>query len=170
MPANVKIPVIEKLNFSNYADWSPDIKFQLAERDAQGIVKGIEVRPEAEPENASVIRDFDKRSNAALFCIYQHLSGEFKSLIGECDDPKIAWQMLKDNLIPDSRSEHMMLFLKFLECHMNPGESMQSYFTRLKDALDQLFKMGKPMDETYSYYQLLRKMPEKFQPIIQFLL
>ena len=91
MAVNVNIPVIEKLNFLNYVGWSHDIKFQLAERDAWVIVKGIKVRPEAKSENVSLIRDYDKQSNAALSCIYQHLSGELKSLIGECDDSKIAW-------------------------------------------------------------------------------
>ena len=57
---------------------------------------------------------------------------------------------------------------------MNPGESIRSYFARqmadFTDDLDQLSNMDKPMDETYSCYQLLRKISEKIQPIIQFLL
>ena len=62
MAVNVNIPVIAKLIFSNYADWSHDIKLHLAERDAWGIVKGTKVKPGAKPENASLIRDYDKRS------------------------------------------------------------------------------------------------------------
>ena len=55
MAVNIHIPFIEKLNFSNYAGRSHDIKFQLAERNAWGIVKGTEVRSEAKPKNASLM-------------------------------------------------------------------------------------------------------------------
>ena len=70
MAVNVNIPAIEKLNLSNYAGWSRDIKFQLAEWDSWCIIKGTKVRPKVKPENASLIRDSEKWSNAALSCIY----------------------------------------------------------------------------------------------------
>ena len=50
MAVNVNIPITEKSSFFYYAGWSRDIKFQLTERNAWGIVKGTKVRPEVKPK------------------------------------------------------------------------------------------------------------------------
>ena len=61
-------------------------------------------------------------------------------------------------------------FNNFLECNMGSGDTIRSYTNRLSGYIDELSKMGKPLDELYVCYQLLRKIPEKFQFVIQCLL
>ena len=80
-----------------------------------------------------------------------------------------AWDTLKLNFVTDGRCQYMMIHSNFLKCNIWDAESIRTYTNRLSNLVDKLAKMSKSTDDLYVCYQLIRKMSEEFQLIIQFL-
>ena len=83
---------------------------------------------------------------------------------------KETWEMQFFHLMPDWRSSHFSLYHSFLESFIERGETVREYANRLTRILDKLKNFGKPIDDIYCCFQILRCLPEKFQSVIQFLL
>ncbi|GFU27522.1 retrovirus-related Pol polyprotein from transposon TNT 1-94 [Trichonephila clavipes] len=136
---------IKPLESSNYATWSTDVRFLLHEKNCFEIVAGKETAPDGKEENNT----------------------EYRSIIENITDPVEAWKLLRDNFRPDNRSYHLKLFGEFFQCRIQPNEKLNIFSSRLKRICDQLEEMGKPMEETYQCYQLLKCLPSKFDSIVQ---
>ena len=161
-------PVIEKLNYNNYLGWSRDMKFLLDEKNLYELVLGTEAAPDVSKTELSA--QYKQRCKQAMSCLVFNISSELKGLIAECSSPSEAWRILKSNVVPDGRCQHLVAFNNFLECNIGSGETIRSYTNRLISCVDELSKMGKALDDLYVCYQLLRKMPERFQFSIQCML
>ena len=129
---------------------------------------GTEKQPDV--AKANEVASHKSKCKAPMSCLIFNISSELKDLIAECDIPREAWQILNLNLVLDGRCQHLVVFNSFLECNMGSGDTIRSYTNRLSGYLDELSKIGKPLDELFVCYQLLRKMPEKFHFVIQCLL
>ncbi|GFX09408.1 CCHC-type domain-containing protein [Trichonephila clavipes] len=158
---------IKPLESSNYATWSTDVRFLLHEKNCFEIVAGKETAPDGKEENKRELKDFNIRQRLALSILYLNISTEYRSIIENVTDPVEAWKLLRDNFRPDNRSYHLKLFGEFFQCRIQPNEKLNIFSSRLKRICDQLEEMGKPMEETYQCYQLLKCLPSKFDSIVQ---
>lgn len=122
-------PVIPKLNSSNYHNWASDLKYILLEKNLWNIVNKSETESQKDEKGSNLkeIEAFKVRANQALSIIYLNIENKFKRIIEDCNDPVSAWERLKVNSCPDSRSFHMHLFTKLLECKINTNESINLY-------------------------------------------
>ncbi|GFY02293.1 copia protein [Trichonephila clavipes] len=158
---------IKPLESSNYATWSKDVRFLLHEKNCFEIVAGKETAPDSKEENRRELKDFNIRQRLALSILYLNISTEYRSIIENVTDPVEAWKLLRDNFRPDNRSYHLKLFGEFFQCRIQPNEKLNIFSSRIKRICDQLEEMGKPMEETYQCYQLLKCLPSKFDSIVQ---
>ena len=159
-------PKIDALNYHNYASWSRDMKFILKDKNLWRIIEGTETRPGPDKDQ----KEYDEKAQKALTIIFLNLSADLKNVIENCDCPKVAWEMLISHLLPDSRAAHFSLYHSFLECFMERGESVREYTNRLSRIIEKLKGFGKPIEDIYCCFQVLRRLPERFQQIIQFML
>ena len=164
--ADSNYPKIDVLNYHNYASWSRDMKFILKDKNLWKIIEGTEVRPGPDKDQ----KEYNEKARKALTIIFLNLSEDLKTVIENCECPREAWEMLISHLMPDSRAAHFSLYHSFLECFIERGETVREYSNRLTKILDKLKNFGKPIDDIYCCFQILRRLPEKFQPVIQFLL
>lgn len=157
---------ITKLSANNYTTWATDIRFLLLEKNCYDIVTGTEVEPEGEEVKAEV-RDFNIRKRLALSTIYLNISPEYRKIIETLDDPKEVWSTLARNFRPDNRAYHMSLFSDLFACRIEKNETINLFSSRILQIGAQLEDLGKPVEELYLSYQLLRHLPSKFDPVVQ---
>lgn len=157
---------IPKLSATNYASWSTDMKFLLLEKNCYDIVTGAEVEPVGESAVAAK-KEFLVRKRLALATIYLNISPEYRKIIEALDEPKDVWSTLATNFRPDNRAFHMQLFSDLIACKIETNETINLFSSRIQHIAGQLKSSGKPVDELYLSYQLLRHLPSKFDQVVQ---
>ena len=115
----------EQLNFENYLSWSRNMKFYLDEKEFWGIVSDTEVKPGDDKKEELVA--WTRKCKQVMSGLIFNISSDLKGLISDCVSPSKAWEILKENIVPDSRCQHMMIYNKFLECHLREGETIRNY-------------------------------------------
>lgn len=160
---------IEKLNASNYASWSSDMKFVLLERNAWSITKGTEVEPVLNDakDNIKEVNDFRTRKRVALSLIYLFIEPEFRKIVENCNEPTESWKKLQDHFYPDNRSLHMSLFSELINCRIEVNEKIDLFAARLRRLFDRLQTLDSSISEIYLCFQLLRYLPPEFDSIVQ---
>ena len=180
----METPHIEKLNSSNYGSWKEDVKVVLMDRGSWQIVLGKEVPPLPSPVKADAsdvpgsdpafdkayrkqLKDFNLRKDRAYSTIYLSIEKEIRPLISETDDPVKAFELLQFHFRPDSRARIIGLTDDFFSCRIDPNEEIGLYAARLKRISVQLKDAGKPIDDWYQAFQLIRYLPQEFNGIVQ---
>ncbi|KAG8180071.1 hypothetical protein JTE90_027852 [Oedothorax gibbosus] len=176
---------IEKLNANNYSSWKDDVKVVLMDRGSWQIVVGKEEPPQpyspvkddagGVPESDPAfdkayqkqLKDFNLRRDRAYSTIYLSLGKEIRPLISETDDPVEAFKILQFHFRPDSRARIIGLTDDFFSCRIDPNEEVGLYAARLKRIAVQLNDAGKPVDDWYQAFQLIRYLPQEFNGIVQ---
>lgn len=163
---------INPLDTANYTTWSTDIRFLLLEKNCYDIVVGNEKLPEIGKDGAGKreVDEFNIRQKLALSIIYLNISENYRPVIENIADPATAWTVLRQNFRPDNRSYHMQLYNQLLSCRCQQNEQVTLFSSRLMQLAEQIKASGKPMEEVYLCYQLLRNLPQKFDSIIQAIL
>lgn len=87
---------------------------------------------------AADIKDYDARSWVTLSTIYRNVDLELCKIIGDCDDPKNAWDKLENHYQPDNTMRNMMLFSEFCSCCIKNNESINLLTARIKHTAGQL--------------------------------
>lgn len=76
-------PNIQKLNSSNYQNWSSNFKYFLLEKNLSSIIEKSKKAPVLDKDvtNASEVEAYKIRSNQALLFIYLNVEPELKRLM-----------------------------------------------------------------------------------------
>ena len=157
---------IPKLAATNYASWAIDMKFLLLEKNCYDIVTGTEKEPTGDSAKTE-LKDFNIRKRLALSILYLNISPEYRKIVENLEEPKDVWETLNRNFRPDNRSYHMKLVTELFSCKIDPGEGINLFSSRVQGVAEQLKSMGKPVEEVYLSYQLLRYLPERYDPVVQ---
>lgn len=181
----MEVSIIEKLDHSNYATWVNDIRVVLMEKNCWRIVSGEEKQPVAKTETAAAdasateatatdktvseksVRDFTMRQDRAYSTIYLNISKEYRALITDTQDPKVAFKRLEDHFQPKSRARIVGLNDDFFSCRINSDEEIGVFAARLKKIGADLAKVDNPIPDWYKSFQLIRFLPHDFDPIVQ---
>lgn len=156
---------LKPLCIDNYDTWCQDIKVLLMDRDGWDIVKGAEIlSADATPKE---VRLFSSRRNKAFSTIYLNISDEYKSLLQDIEDPKVAWDKLKNQFLPDSRARVIGLMDQFFQCRKDPGEEVGLFGARLQVLVNKLNDAGKKPDVWHHAFQLIRSLPPEFSALVQ---
>lgn len=176
--------VIEKLNATNYSTWRDDVKVVLMDRGAWQIVinkeqpplpstpiktgeKWSEVDPVLDKAYQKQVKDYNLRRDRAYSTLYLSIEKELRPLISETDDPVKAYEILQIHFRPDSRARTIGLTDDFFSCRIDPNEEIGLYAARLKKIATQLNDTGKPIDDWYQAFQLIRYLPPEYVGIVQ---
>ena len=159
-------PKIGVLNYHNNASWSCDMKFILKDKNLWKIVKGSETCLGPDKDQKA----YDEKAQKALSIIFLNLGEDLKNVIENCDYLKMTRELLISHLMPDSRATHFSFYHSFLECFMEHGETVRKYFNRLSRIIKKLKCFRKTIDDIYCSFQVLKRLPERFQLLMQFLL
>lgn len=167
--ASVQHYNIDKLDYSNYATWSSDMRFILLEKNAWGITIGTEKEPIYDKSKPlpEEVADFRSRAVKALTYIYLHLTNDFKKIVEKCETPFHAWEKLRLHFQPDNRSQQMTLFTQICSARIAPNESINMFAARLRRLKDQFDIIDDEMPEMFISFQLLRYLPPHFDSISQ---
>lgn len=156
-----KVPLLKS---SNYQIWKRNARAMLMDRGLYGYITGTEVNPgEAGKEFRHYIRGKEK----ALATIYLLLEEEQQMLVGDTEDPKDAWAMLKEAYEPSSRARIASLRLHFINLRMQDGESMSIFLGRLAQPVQDLRNAGKDVSSDEVAYQMLARLPEEFDGVVR---
>lgn len=163
---------IQKLNVSNYAVWSSDVKYLMLDKGVWDIIdKKLEIPKLSTTVTQANIDAFMVRRNQALSLIYLNIEPEFKRIVDDCgDDPVVAWKRLRDNFHPDTRAHHMALFSELVNERIKTSESINLFATRLKKIYLNIKAIDKDFSEKYLSYQLLRYLSSCYDSCVQSLL
>ncbi|KMQ86271.1 retrovirus-related gag-pol polyprotein [Lasius niger] len=152
---------IEPLTRENYLSWSEDLKAMLLERDAWGIVKGTE-EPPAATAPAKERKDYQARHRRGYSTIFLHMSKDLRSLISEIEDPKEAWDTLKEHFLPKSRARLIGLFDTFFQTRPEGEEPIGLFAARLRKLVMQIRDAGFVLDDIFQSFQLIRFLPSEY--------
>lgn len=167
---------IEKLNATNYVSWARDVKYLLIERNCWDIVTEKEKAPvvdsttEASVQTAKDLKDYQARTRIALSILYMNIEAEFRSIVETYDNAIDVWKVLKSHYQPDNRARHMALFSELLACRLKPDEKIDLFSSRLKRISEELKSIKQPLPEIYLSFQLIRHLPEEYDPVVQTIL
>ncbi len=107
------------------------------------------------------------RKTRAYTLIYQSLSSELKPLISSTTDGAVAWKTLVDYFEPTTRARVIQLLDSFFSTKLEPGENLGLFLCRVKQAAQRLREVGHNLPHLYQGYQMIRSLPEEFQPTVQ---
>lgn len=159
--------VVKLLSANNYSTWCEDMRAVLMRHRCWQIVIGKESPPNAATSTPKEIKDYEGRSGCAYSLIYLHLSEEYRSLISETDDAKLAWEKLLAHFRPDSRSRVVGLTHEFFQLQIREDEPIGLFAARIKNIVNQLKDAGRPLDEWFHSFQLIRLLPPEYTGIVQ---
>ncbi|UYV61146.1 hypothetical protein LAZ67_1003572 [Cordylochernes scorpioides] len=158
-----------KLNAFNYNIWKVDMKVLLIDRGSWDFI--IEDEPDLPAEaTAKDIREFKWRKDRAFTTIYQGVERKYQTLIANAADGKEAWYILKQNFEPNSRARLAGLIDEFYELKFAPDEETIGIFIKRVQEKKQLIKeAGFDLPEVLVCFQLIRKLPQDYDGIVQVL-
>lgn len=159
------ITPIDHLGSNNYATWAEDMKVILMKENCWRLVTGTEVKPE--DTATKQLSNFLQRSDKAYSLIYLNIEKDYRCLITDIEDPRLAWSRLLEHFRPDSRARIIGLTDEFFSCRITDGEEIGIYAARLKKTSQQLKDAGKPIPEWYQNFQLIRFLPHQYNGIVQ---
>ncbi|UYV73851.1 hypothetical protein LAZ67_11001138, partial [Cordylochernes scorpioides] len=165
----VPLPFDPRLNAFNYNIWKVDMKVLLIDRGSWDFI--IEDEPDLPAEaTAKDIREFKWRKDRAFTTIYQGVERKYQTLIANAANGKEAWNILKQNFEPNSRARLAGLIDEFYELKFAPDEETIGIFIKRVQEKKQLIEeAGFDLPEVLVCFQLIRKLPQDYDGIVQVL-
>ncbi|XP_054723284.1 uncharacterized protein LOC129233257, partial [Uloborus diversus] len=159
-----------KLFDYNYASWKLDIKCVLIDRNCYEFVTNAEEVKCDDAASERDKRDFEWRKRRAYTTIYQSVERKFQILIAQTESGKEAWEILKLNFEPTSRARLAGLLDEFFELKFNPREETVGLFCKkVEEKTLQIRDAGFDMPELLLCFQLIRRLPEEYDNLVQIL-
>ena len=157
------MPVFEKLNDENYANWVRDIKVLLVERELWDIVVGVEtapiakevkvteLKPTTSPEKSvsEESKEFKKKCNLAFSIIYYNIDPQLRGILNGCTDPVLAWKSISDHYQPKSIAQEMRYISELFECRPDVDESIGNFARRINLFVERLRSIDQPVVDRY---------------------
>lgn len=107
--------IIEKINTSNYASWSIDIKCVLIDKGLWDIIESaMETLVKSETIFDDDVKAFKQRSNQVLSVIFFNIENGYQRIIADCSSAVETWSKILLHFHPDSRSFLMKSFTELI--------------------------------------------------------
>ncbi|CAB4035006.1 Retrovirus-related Pol poly from transposon TNT 1-94 [Paramuricea clavata] len=122
---------IDKLDGSNWSTWKFQMKHLLLAKGLWGFVDGsVELAGSASGETAA---QFRSKAQRAFSTIVLAIKSAQLYLVSSCENPKQAWDALKNHFERDTLANKLFLKKKYFRTEMIEGTSMEKHLKHMKD-------------------------------------
>ncbi|CAN6716978.1 unnamed protein product [Malus baccata var. baccata] len=150
----LQVPTLKK---ENYERWCIQFKALFGSQELWEVVSSGYVVPTTEQEatytadQRNTLKDLRKKDQKALYLLYQGLEDSTTIYKGVDRVKKVRLQSLRAD---------------FETAHMNEGESISDYHSRLIVIVNQMRRNGERLDEVRVVEKILRSLTSKFEHVV----
>ena len=155
---------IEKLDGSNWNTWKFQMKHLLMAKGLWNLVDGSEVL--ASEATAAAAALFQSRLHKAFSTIVLAMDSAQLYLVTSCEEPKQAWNALKNHFEREILSNKLLLKKQYFRSEMKEGTSVDQHLKHMKDITDKLAAIGAPISEDDEVVTLLGSLPRRFATLV----
>ena len=155
---------IEKLNGSNWNTWKFQMKHLLMAKGLWSLIDGSEVL--ASEASAAAEALFQSRLHKAFSTIVLAIDSAQLYLVTSCDDPKQAWNALKNHFERETLANKLLLKKQYFRSEMKEGTSVDQHLKHMKDITDKLTAIRAPVSEEDQVVTLLGSLPRRFATLV----
>ena len=141
----------------------PDAAF-VAGEGTVGYVDGTEVLREG--ATAQVRAEFQKKSQKAFSTIVMAINSSQLYLITSFEQPKDAWDALRNHFERDTLANKLMLKKQYFRTEMKEGTSVEAHLKSMKELTDKLAAIGAPISEEDQVVTLLESLPQSYSTLV----
>ena len=155
---------IEKLNGSNWNTWKFQMKHLLMAKGLWSLIDGSEVL--ASEASAAAEALFQSQLHKAFSTIVLAIDSAQLYLVTSCEDPKQAWNALKNHFERETLANKLLLKKQYFRSEMKEGTSVDQHLKHMKDITDKLAAIGAPVSEEDQVVTLLGSLPRRFATLV----
>ena len=168
----LQVPTLKK---ENYERWCIQFKALFGSQELWEVVSSGYVVPTAEQEavytadQRNTLKDLRKKDQKALYLLYQGLEDSTFEKVAEATTSKQVWDTLSTIYKGVDRVKKVRLQslrADFETAHINEGESISDYHSRLILIVNQMRRNGERLDEVRVVEKILRSLTSKFEHVV----
>jgi hypothetical protein len=152
---------IDKQDDSNWTTWKFQMRHLLLAKGLWGYADGTEAL--GEDATALVRAEFQKKSQKEFSTIVMVIRSSQLYLITSFEQPKDAWDALRNHFERDTLANKLML-KKHME--MKEGTSVEAHLKSMKELTDKLAAIGAPISEEDQVVTLLGSVPHSYSTLV----
>lgn len=155
---------IDKLESSNWTTWKFQMRHLLLAKGLWSYVDGTEVLR----ESATAVQraEFGKMSQKAFSSIIMTISSSQLYLITSFEQPKDAWDALRNHFERDTLANKLLLKKQYFRTEMKERMSMQAHLKNMKELTDKLAAIDAPISEEDQVVTLLGSLPRSYSTLV----
>ena len=157
---------IEKLNGSNWNTWKFQMKHLLTAKGLWSLIDGSEVLASEASAAAEALFQSRSRLHKAFSTIVLAIDSAQLYLVTSCEDPKQAWNALKNHFERETLANKLLLKKQYFRSEMKEGTSVDQHLKHMKDITDKLAAIGAPVSEEDQVVTLLGSLPRRFATLV----
>jgi hypothetical protein len=146
---------LEKLTWSNYHLWKLKLEAVLEAKDIANYIENL-------PADEAQVKN-DKKARAILRL---SISDDVLPTIADCKTTKETWDSLAAHFNNTSGANQYFLLRRFYAIRKSKSESMASYITRVKIAVQELRGIGAKLEEAGIIAVVLGGLPKEYQNLV----
>jgi hypothetical protein len=168
----IQVPQLKK---ENYEKWCIQFKALFGSQDLWEIVSTGFVEPTLEQEatytadQKATLKDQRKKDKKALYLLYQGFDDSTFEKIAEAATSKAAWDTLKTIFKGVDRVKRIRLQslrAEFESAHMNEGENVSDYYSRLLLIVNEMKRNDEKLEDVRVMEKILRSLTLKFEHVV----
>nr|XP_008360637.2 uncharacterized protein LOC103424324 [Malus domestica] len=168
----LQVPTLKK---ENYERWCIQFKALFGSQELWEVVSSGYVVPTTEQEatytanQMTTLKDLRKKDQKALYLLYQGLEHSTFKKVAEATTSKQVWDTLSTIYKGVDRVKKVRLQslrADFETAHMNEGESISDYHSRLIMIVNQMRRNGERLDKVRVVEKILRSLTSKFEHVV----
>ncbi|KAM1892747.1 hypothetical protein ACFX14_035869 [Malus domestica] len=168
----LQVPTLKK---ENYERWCIQFKALFGSQELWEVVSNGYVVPTANQEAAytaeqrNTLKDLRKKDQKALYLLYQGLEDSTFEKVAEATTSKQVWDTLSTIYKGVDRVKKVRLQslrADFETTHMNEGESISDYHSRLIVIVNQMRINSERLDEVRVVEKILQSLTSKFEHVV----
>lgn len=148
--------LFERLNNSNYRDWSLRMKMLLIK---EGLWKYIEPGDETQ-------KDYEEKALKALSYIVLMIDGEQLAHVEDAKSGKEAWKSLAEYHLSKSTGRRFRLYRKLFGTHLEIGGSMKEHLHVMLTTLRELKQINTKIEDDLAVSAILSSLNNEYENLI----
>ena len=120
-------------------------------------------------DQKATLKDQRKKDKKALYLIYQGFDDSTFEKVAEASTSKAAWDTLNTIFKGVDRVKRIhlqSLRAEFESTHMNEGENVFDYYSRLLGIVNEMKRKGEKLEEVHVMEKILRSLTHKFEHVV----
>ena len=140
------------------------MKHLLTAKGLWNLVDGSEVL--ASKATAAAAALFQSRLHKAFSTIVLAMDSAQLYLVTSCEEPKQAWNALKNHFEREILSNKLLLKKQYFRSEMKEGTSVDQHLKHMEDITDKLAAIGAPISEDDEVVTLLGSLQRRFATLV----